>query len=101
MDRVHHLFPACERFLPMERRHIRIAVRRRMVNGGAFSDDQANAGLGTAAVIGHHVFTRHSVGREIAGHRGHGHAVAQLEVVDFKRFKQRTQVHAHGNVQPH
>ena len=66
-----------------------------MIHYRAFGDDQADAGFGTATIVIDHILTRHAIGREIAGHRSHGYAIAQLEVVKFKRLKQRTKIHTH------
>ena len=59
------------------------------------------AGFGAALIIGHNILTRHTIRREVAGHRCHRHPVTQLEVVKFKRFEKRAKIHAHGNVQPY
>ena len=98
---INNVFPALKGVGTMKCRHIGITTGGGVIYCSAFGNDQTNAGFGAALIIGHNILTRHTIRREVAGHRCHRHPVTQLEVVKFKRFEKRAKIHAHGNVQPY
>jgi hypothetical protein len=59
-----------------------------MRNERAFSNDEANAALGSPPVITGDILTRHASGRHGAGHWGHHDAVAQIHAADPSRLEQ-------------
>jgi hypothetical protein len=54
----------------------------------AFSNDEADAALGSPPVIAGDILTRHAAWRHGAGHWGHHDAIAQIETTDPSRLEQ-------------
>src|SRR5690606_7279161 len=95
MHRIDHLLPAIQR-RAMKRRHLLVAIGRLVVDGGAFGNQQADAGLGAATVIANHFVVRDVVRRAHARHRRHGNTVGELQRLAGERAKQGGHVSAHG-----
>src|SRR6266478_6995249 len=80
--------PSRERVIAVDAGGIIIVSGARMRDERAFSNDEADAALGSPLVISGDILTRHASGRHRAGHWGHHDAIAQIETTDPSRLEQ-------------
>src|SRR5262245_6965852 len=85
--------PASERVDAVEARDADAVGGRRVVDDRAFGDDEADAVLGTAPVVGGDVLVGDVARREVARHRRHHDAVWQDEPPDGEWCEQGAGVH--------
>ena len=89
VHRINNLLPAGQRVFTVEVGHVRVAVGRRVINHGAFGNDQAHTGFGTATVVIDHGLIRHALGREVTSHRRHHDAIGQRQIAQGEGLEQR------------
>src|ERR1700730_4821294 len=91
-SRVVHLLnhppPSLESVIAVDAGGVFIVSRAGMRDERAFSNDEADAALGSPPVIAGDILTRHASGRHGAGHWGHRDAVVQIETTDPSRLEQ-------------
>src|SRR6266404_6894403 len=80
--------PSRERLITVDTGRIVIVSGARMRDERAFSNDEADAALGSPLVITGDILTRYASGRHGAGHWGHHDAVAQFHAADPSRLEQ-------------
>jgi hypothetical protein len=100
MHGVDDALPAIDRIFAMEKRDAGQIARRRTVDDGAFGQDQANAALGAATIIGGVSFARHAVWCKGARHRRHHEAIGQFERTKLEGAKQRIDIEVGQNKAP-
>ena len=86
---VSHAPPSCERLGAMKIRDLGIKPGGRMIDEGAFGDDQPYFALGAPPVVGSHVRAGHSPGRVRARHGGHHDSIQEIEFFQSKGAEQR------------
>ena len=88
VDGVDDFLPACQGGFAVEVRDVRVAIGCLVTDGGAFSDDQANASGSTTTVVLDHFGIGYTARGKRAGHRRHDDAGRQFEVAKVERFEQ-------------
>src|SRR3984893_12892432 len=88
-SRVVHLLnhppPSLESVIAVDAGGVFIVSRAGMRDERAFSNDEADAALGSPPVIAGDILTRHASGRHGTGHRSHRDTVMQFETTDPSR----------------
>src|SRR5258705_2228289 len=80
--------PSRERVIAVDAGGIIIVSGARMRDERAFSNDEADAALGSPLVITGDILTRHASGRHRARHWGHHDGDAQIHATDPRRVEQ-------------
>jgi hypothetical protein len=79
---LNHAPPSVEGVIAVDAGGVFIVSRAGMRDERTFSNDEADAALGSPPVIAGDILTRHASGRHSAGHWGHRDAVVQIETTD-------------------
>ena len=100
VDCIDHFLPASQGGFTVEMRHVGVAIGGWVPDHGAFSDDQAHTGSGTATVVLNDFRVGYATWGERAGHGRHDHAGRQLQCTELEGFEQGLDGHGtlHGRV---